>query len=130
MPQTKLIFFREADGEAPAVAWLKDLRHRNSKAFVKCAARLKRLAELGHELRRPEADLLRDGIYELRSRLGSVNYRVLYFFHGRNVAVVSHGFTKEAEVPKAEIENAITRKKLFAADPEAHTYSGGGLEDE
>jgi len=129
MPQTKLIFFQETDGEAPAVAWLQDLRHRNSKAYVKCAARLKRLAELGHELRRPEADLLRDGIYELRSRLGSVNYRVLYFFHGRNVAVVSQGFTKEAEVPKAEIEKAIARKKLFAADPETHTYSGG-LEDE
>lgn len=129
MPQAKLIFFQDTDGEAPAVAWLKSLRHKNPKAFVKCAARLKRLTELGHELRRPEADLLRDGIYELRSRLGSVNYRVLYFFHGRNVAVVSHGLTKEAEVPNTEIERAIVRKKLFAADPEAHTYSGG-LEDE
>src|SRR2546426_10968641 len=27
--------------------------------------RLDRLREMGHELRRPEADLLRDGIYEL-----------------------------------------------------------------
>jgi hypothetical protein len=43
--------------------------------------------------------------------------------------VVSHGLTKEAEVPNTEIERAIARKQLFAVDPEAHTYSGG-LEDE
>ena len=43
----------------------------------------------GHELRRPEADFLRDGIYEL-----------LYFFHGQNVAVLAHGLTKEAEAPE------------------------------
>jgi len=99
MPTTKLIFFREADGTAPVVEWLTQLRRENERAYAKCRVRLMRLSEMGHELRRPEADYLRDDIYELRSRLGSVNYRVLYFFHGRNVAVVSHGFTKEAEVP-------------------------------
>jgi hypothetical protein len=31
------------------------------KAQQKCLARLKRLEDLGHELRRPEADYLRDG---------------------------------------------------------------------
>ena len=40
------------------------------------------LALFGHELRRPKADFLRDGIYELRAREGRANYRVLYFFHG------------------------------------------------
>ena len=104
MPATKLIFFREADGTAPAVEWLTQLRNENARAFAKCRARLARLAELGHELRRPEADYLRDDIYELRSRLGTVSYRLLYFFHGRNVAIVSHGFTKEAEVPSREID--------------------------
>jgi DNA-binding XRE family transcriptional regulator len=48
--------------------------------YAKCAVRIRRLADLGHELRRPEADLLRDGICELRARLGTVNYRILYFF--------------------------------------------------
>jgi len=63
--------------------------------------------ELGHELRRPEADLLRDGIYELRARLGTVNYRILYFFHGRNVAVLAHAITKENEIPVVEINRAV-----------------------
>jgi hypothetical protein len=35
---------------------------------------------MGHELRRPEADFLRDGIYELRASLGGVHHRILYFF--------------------------------------------------
>ena len=124
MSATKLVFFREADGSAPAVEWLKRLRNENARAFAKCRARLARLAELGHELRRPEADYLRDDIYELRSRLGTVNYRMLYFLHGRNVAIVSHGFTREAEVPSREIGQAIKRKVAFVASPTKHTFTG------
>jgi phage-related protein len=124
MPATKLIFFREADGTAPVVEWLTQLRRKNPRAYAKCRVRLMRLAEMGHELRRPEADYLRDGIYELRSRLGSVNYRVLYFFHGRNVAIVAHGLTKEDEVPNREIEQAIKRRTAFLASPTEHSFTG------
>ena len=76
----------------------------------------------GHELRRPAADSLRDGIYELRASYQGVNYRILYFFAGKNVVVVSHGLKKEREVPAFEIDRAIERKKRFGADPAAHTY--------
>lgn len=34
-----------------------------AKVLDKCYLRLERLRELGHQLRRPEADFLRDGIY-------------------------------------------------------------------
>ena len=72
---------------------------------------------MGHELRRPEADFLRDGIYELRVGLQHVNYRMLYFFHGRTAAVVSDGLVKEAEVPAKEIEKAIERKRNLKRTP-------------
>ncbi len=94
------------------------------KAFLKCQAAISRLALLGHELRRPEADLLRDGIYELRARLGSVNYRLLYFFHGQTVSVIAHGLTKEAAVPAADVKRARARKAAFITNPTAHTYRG------
>ena len=100
MPQTRLLFFRNADGSAPVWEWLKDLRARNPKAYAKCVVRIGRVAELGHELRRPEADLLRDGIYELRARLGTVNYRMLYFFHGRSAAVLAHAITIHSVINK------------------------------
>jgi hypothetical protein len=64
------------------LSWLDKLP---TKAQDKCRVRIERLKELGHELRRPEADLLRDGIHELRVNLQGINYRMLYFFH-RNVA--------------------------------------------
>ena len=124
MPQTRLLFFQNADGAAPVWEWLKDLRAGNPKAYAKCVVRIRRLTELGHELRRPEADLLRDGIYELRARLGTVNYRILYFFHGRNVAVLAHALTKEDEIPIAEIDRAVERKRAFIARPIAHTFIG------
>jgi phage-related protein len=68
----------------------------------------------------PIADLLRDGIYELRVRAGRVNYRILYFFHGRNIAVVSHGITKEDRVPAKEIDLAIRRRALIQANSHVH----------
>ena len=63
MPKIKVIFYKEDDGTVPILEWLDCLQE---KALDKCTVRIERLGELGHELRRPEADLLRDGIYELR----------------------------------------------------------------
>ena len=109
-------------GHVPVLEWLRDLRKTDRKAYAKCVARIQRLAALGHELRRPEADYLRDGIYELRVRRGRLNYRMLYFFHGRGVVVLAHATTKEAEVPVAEIERAIERKRPYEQDAARHTY--------
>jgi hypothetical protein len=80
------------------------------------------LAALGHELRRPEADLLRDRLYELRIGLQGIHYRILYFFHGSNEAVLAHGIIKERAVRPQDIERALERRKEFEADPKAHTY--------
>ncbi len=106
------------------VDWLRTLDENNPKAYDKCRAAVARLALLGHELRRPEADYLRDDFYELRVRLGSVNYRLLYFFHGRTVSVVAHGLTKESTVPATDIKQAVARKAAFTANPTAHTFRG------
>jgi phage-related protein len=67
------------------------------------------------------ADTLRNGIHELRARSGRVNYRLLYFFHGRMVAILAHSLTKEAAVPDADIDRAVARKRVFEDDPETHT---------
>ena len=122
MPRTKVVLYQEVDGTVPLLTWLDRLP---DKAQDKCTVALSRLAELGHELRRPEGDLLRDGIYELRVRLRRVNYRMLYFFHQNIAAVVSHGLVKEDRVPPKEIDWALQRKRKFEADPERHTHKTG-----
>ena len=119
MPRTWVVFYMDEEGNVPVLEWLDALP---LKTQDKCVVRIERLRELGHELRRPEADLLRSGIYELRIGQEGMNYRILYFFHGRTAAVLAHGLVKEREVPTKEIEKALERKRLFELDPYAHTY--------
>ncbi len=120
MSQTRVWFFQDAGGKAPVREWLRELWREDPRAHAKCVARIERLAELGHELRRPEADYLRDGIHELRARRGHLNYRILYFFHGRNVAILVHALTKEGTVPTGDIERALARKSLVENRPGLH----------
>ena len=111
MPTTRVALYRDEDGSCPFIEWFDKLP---AKVQDKCYLRLERLREMGHELRRPEADFLRDGIYEPRVSL--------YFFHGAMAAVVSHGLVKERGVPSKEIDHAVERKKRFEANPAKHTY--------
>ena len=120
MPQSEIVFFKE--GETVLFdEWLNTLP---LKVQAKCLSQLRLLRSQGHELRRPIADFLRDGIYELRPTYQGVNYRILYFFSGKNVVVISHGISKEAEVPANEIDRAIVRKKKYQANPQAHGWKG------
>ncbi len=120
MPATRVHIYAEQTGKSPVVEWLREVGRRNTRALDACIARVKLLAAMGHELRRPHADMLRDGVYELRARVGRVSYRLLYFFHARNIAVVVHGFTKEGEVPAQEIERAIERRRRYEQSPAKH----------
>jgi len=95
MPPTRIILYRNG-GRVYFREWMRTLP---VKAQAKCIAYLRMLQASGHELRRPTADFLRDGIYELRPAFQGVSYRILYFFSGRNLAVVSAGLTKESDVP-------------------------------
>jgi len=119
MPQIRVAFYRENDGTIPIVDWLDSLPE---KAQDKCRLKLERLRELGHEPRRPEADYLRDGVYELRVRLGTVHYRMLYFFYENVAAVISHGLVKEQRVPAKEIDRAVAANQRFGKDPKRHSH--------
>jgi phage-related protein len=120
--ETQVLFYCEVDGTAPVLEWLDDLSPTRPPRVNKCVEAISRLATFGHKLRRPTADLLQDGVYELRARVGSVNLRVQYFFHGRDVAVLTHALTKERAIPPADLARAFERKRLFELDPEKHTY--------
>jgi hypothetical protein len=122
MPRTAIKFYRDVDGSVPVLEWLTDLSARNRNAYNKCVYLLQLLGEFGSELRRPRADYLRDGVYELRTKVGSVNYRMLYGFVGKNVALLTAGFTKEKSVPEKHIDQAVERIAQYKADPMKHGY--------
>lgn len=117
MPKTRVVTFADAEGHAPFVLWLDQ---QPAKVQDKVIVRVDLLEAHGHELRRPHADFLRDGIYELRAAYARVQYRVLYFFH-QQTAVLSHGLTKEDVVPPLEIDRALRHKSQFQHDPATHT---------
>jgi len=123
MPEINVVFYREADRSVPTRLYLSSLP---VKAEDKCVRMIERLKILGREIRRPEADYLRDHIYELRTQLRGVQYRLLYFFYGTEAdgtltAVISHGVIKEKRVPPKEIEQAIARRQFFLDNPQRHT---------
>ena len=101
MAPARIFFYREPDG------------------------RVNRLAELGNALRIPGADYLRDGIYELRASYQGVHYRMLSFFPGQRVVVLSHGLTTEQQVPEKELDRAIERKKQVQTNFAKHATEAG-----
>ena len=119
MPRTRVVFYRDSEGRVPVLEWLDTLP---ANVQDKCVVKIERLRERGHELRRPEADLLRNGIYELRIGRVGANYRILYFFQGRVAAILAHALIKEREVPDKDIRLALERKRFFEQDPDTHTY--------
>ncbi|MBD2194811.1 MULTISPECIES: type II toxin-antitoxin system RelE/ParE family toxin [Calothrix] len=128
MPETRVIFYQDRDGVAPVLEWLKMLLKQDRKGYANCVARIQQLASTGYELRRPAADYLRDGIYELRAKHVRVQYRILYFFSGQNVAILAHAIAKDENQvpdmePDMEIERAIQRKTEFEVNPAIHTYT-------
>ena len=115
MPHT-LLLYRDGD-DVPVLDWLASLER---QTIIRNEQQLSRLADTGHNARRPLVENLGQGIYELRTRVGRVNYRILFSFYGRNAVLLSSGFTKEREIPPEEIRRARDRLQEFLADPVNH----------
>ena len=100
----RLEFYRTADGNEPSLEYVR----RQVKAHrAKIGRALQYLEDLGHQAKRPLADYLRNQIYELRIPVDRHQHRLLYFFHRREIIVVTVGFLKnEGKVPPSEIERA------------------------
>lgn len=119
MPSVEVVFYMEDDGSVPLTTWLEGLQQKHR---AKCLKWIGILRSFGHDLRRPESDYLRDGIHELRVRFQSLNYRMLYFFYGNQIVVLTHGLKKEKGVPPKEIDRAVELKEKFEADPKSHAF--------
>ena len=116
---TQVVFFRERSGRIPVERWLKSLPKQHEH---RCRDAIRRLQQFGYRLRDPHVHNLGQGIYELRTRIGRVRYRILYFWHGDTAAILSHGIAKQrSAIPRREIERALNRKRQFEQDPALHT---------
>ncbi len=106
------VFYCETlDGKCPIQDFVDSRKPREQ---AKILALISLLQDKGPTLPRPSADLLEDGIHELRVRLSGDQIRVLYFFCHRRFIVLTHAFVKAtAKVPRAEIKRAKNYRSDF-----------------
>ena len=109
----KINFYYKNTGECPVQEYLDSL---SPKLRAKTLRSIMLLEEFGNELRLPYSSPLGNGIFELRSIVGTDITRVLYFFIEGNSAILTHGFTKKTQkTPIAEIEKANKYKNDYYA---------------
>jgi phage-related protein len=106
-----VLYYETEDG----VCEVEDfLNRRKVSDKAKALAWFKQLEDEGPQLPRPYADLLKNGIHELRIKLSGDQVRVLYFFSFKDIIVLTHSFTKNAaKVPNEEIEKALRIQREF-----------------
>ncbi len=100
----RLEFYRTPRGDEPALDYI---RAQVKAHRAKIGRALRYLEELGHLARRPMADYLGNGLYELRVAAEGHQHRMVYFFHRRTMIVVTSAFLKKEEaVPLEELAHA------------------------
>ena len=111
MRKFEVEFYETEGGRQPAREFLMSL---DVKMRAKMTNIISILQENGYELREPYSKHLRDGIFELRAKVGSDISRVLYFFFYDRRIVLTNGFIKKSgKTPRREIELAERYRSDF-----------------
>ena len=104
-------FYQEQDGTKPVGQFIKSLP---VQMKAKVIGDLHLLEEYGNLAREPLSKHLEDGIFELRSKVGTNIVRILYFFEENRIIIAANGFVKKQQkTPKSEIELAKRRRKDY-----------------
>ena len=107
----QLLYYARQDGTKPVEEYIDKL---SSSEQAKTFAFIDHLKENGPNLTRPYADLLEDGIHELRIKLTGEQVRILYFFCYKDIIILTNAFEKHSDkVPKSEIKTAKKNRDDF-----------------
>ena len=97
-------YFVDKDGAKPVKEFINSL---SDKEQAKVYAYIIELKKQGNNLRRPMADYLKDGIYELRPK----DNRIFYFFYLRDRAVLIHAIKKHVnKIIESDLRLCLKRK--------------------
>ena len=109
--QWQVIYYETETG----ISFVEDfIDEQNIRNQAKILNLISLLEEKGPNLPRPYADLLSEGIHELRIKISGNQSRILYFFCYQKYIVLTHTFIKTTDkVPKVEINKAIQYRNDF-----------------
>jgi len=101
---SNIYYFLDERGNSPIEGFIDSLP---LKEQGKITAYISELLKEGYNLRRPMADYLGQGIYELRPK----NNRIFYFFFLKDAAVLLHAIKKKTyKIPESDLNICIKRK--------------------
>lgn len=106
-----ILFCDEIEQACPVTEFINQCPPKNQ---VKVLRLLSLLEEMGPILPRPYADILYDGIHELRFTLSREKVRVLYFFCYQKFIVLYYVFFKNTrKVPEKYIQKVVEYREDF-----------------
>lgn len=106
-----IIYYYEKENRCDIAEFLDSLK---PDQRAKALAWIDQLEINGPNLPRPYADLLTDGIHELRIKISGNIERILYFFIFKDYIILTHHFTKHSnKVPVKEIKKARAIREDF-----------------
>ena len=98
-------FYRSEIGREPVRDWLRRLPRSDRKVIGRDILTL----QLGWPLGMPLARKLEDGLWEIRSRLNTVNARIIFTVRNDTIVLI-HGFIKKTgKTPKRDLRLARQR---------------------
>ena len=102
------------DDASPTDLFLAQLMSDNMKLYEKTLRSMQLLTIHGNQLRMPYSKHLRDGLFELRTILGSDITRLFYFFDEGKIILITHGIVKKTEkTPASDIEYALNAMTTY-----------------
>ncbi len=106
-----ILYYESTNGQCPIQEFIDGRKERDQ---AKVLSWISLLEDQGPNLPRPYADLLTDGIHELRIKLSGDQVRALYFFSYREFIVLTHAFIKNTDrVPQSQIRQAQKMRADF-----------------
>jgi phage-related protein len=107
---SNIYYYIDARGNNPVKEFIASLP---LKERAKVLAYIEELRQQGHNLRRPLADYVGQGIYELRPK----HNRVFYFFFMKDSAVLVHAIKKKTDkIPEGDLQLCVKRKSQVGSD--------------
>lgn len=109
----KITLYTALGGRTPIIEFINGL---DARSQAKIARAIDLLEEFGLALGKPYVKKVRGDncIWELRVRLGTDSYRLLFCLIGEDETILLHGFTKKTEkIPSRNLDIAINRRKEF-----------------
>ena len=105
-------FYRTETENCPVEDFLKDLPDKQSKKVAQTLRVVRDLEQVPTQYLKKLKST--EDIWEVRATLGNNTFRLLGFYDGPNLIVLTSGFAKKTnKVPKQEIETAEERKRDY-----------------